>query len=227
MRHLYGIRKLSVNSGHRKALLRNLAMSLFEHERIHTTRTRAKALRPFAEKLITLAKRGDLHARRLAARDVHQHGILSKLFGELAERYRTRPGGYTRILHTGHRPGDNGAMALIELIDAKLKIKQVSEGKAEPKAKKAKGGAKHDHSHHAHDDHDHDHDHHDHDHGDDHGHDHEHGDEDKKGVGKKASKKAPAKEKKASPKAKAEKKPTKAKSKSVKTSKSTKSKKDK
>lgn len=117
MRHQNGIKKLGRNGSHRRALMRNLAIALFRHERIHTTAAKARALRPYAEQLVTLAKRGDLHARRLAARQVHDHEILQKLFGDLAERFRTRQGGYTRVLKVGVRRGDNGMMALIELVD--------------------------------------------------------------------------------------------------------------
>lgn len=117
MRHQNGVKKLNRNGAHRRALLRNLAIALFEHERIETTDAKAHALRPFAERLITLAKRGDLHARRQAARYVHDHAVLQKLFSDLAERFRTRQGGYTRVLKLGVRRGDNGMMALIELVD--------------------------------------------------------------------------------------------------------------
>src|SRR5690349_4372426 len=101
MRHKHGIAKLGRTGTHRRAVLRNLATALFEHERIVTTHTKAMALRPFAEKLLTLSKRGDLHARRLAARHIQDQDILSKLFSELAERYQDRPGGYTRVLKMG------------------------------------------------------------------------------------------------------------------------------
>jgi large subunit ribosomal protein L17 len=117
MRHQNGIKKLNRNGSHRRALLRNLAMALFQHGRIKTTAAKAQALRPFAERLITLAKRGDLHSRRLAARHVHDHETLQKLFSEIAESCRTRPGGYTRVLKLGVRRGDNGMMSLIELVD--------------------------------------------------------------------------------------------------------------
>jgi large subunit ribosomal protein L17 len=94
-----------------------MAVALFRHERNHTTAGKAKVLRPFAERLITLARRGDLHARRLAARDVHDHEILQKLFDDLGERFRQRAGGYTRMLKTGVRTGDNSPTALVELVD--------------------------------------------------------------------------------------------------------------
>ncbi len=121
MRHQHLHHRLNRTSTHRRAMLRNMAIALFRHERIETTDAKAKALKPFAEKLITLSKRGDLHARREAARYVHDHDILRKLFDELAERYRTRAGGYTRVLKTGFRRGDAAPMSLIELVDAKLK----------------------------------------------------------------------------------------------------------
>src|SRR5688500_18365321 len=113
MRHMHGLKKLNRSGSHCIATLRNMANALFTQERIHTTEIKAKALRPWAEKLITLGKRGDLHARRKAAEDIHDHSTLQKLFGELAERFKTRPGGYTRILRLGRRHGDNGMAALI------------------------------------------------------------------------------------------------------------------
>jgi len=93
-----------------------MAMSLFLHERITTTTARAKELRPYVERLITLAKRGDLHARRLAARRIADRDVLGKLFDDIAPRYAERPGGYTRILKLGNRKGDAAEMALIELV---------------------------------------------------------------------------------------------------------------
>lgn len=117
MRHRNGIKKLNRNGSHRRALMRNMAIALFEHERIHTTAIKAKVLRPFAERLITLAKRGDLHARRLAARDVHDAVVLQKLFDKIGPLFAERAGGYTRVLKTGHRKGDNSATALIELTE--------------------------------------------------------------------------------------------------------------
>ena len=116
MRHRKKGRNLSRSPSHRKALLRNMAMSLFQHERITTTTARAKELRPYAERLITLAKRGDLHARRLAARRIADRDVLGKLFDDIAPRYSERPGGYTRILKLGNRKGDAAEMALIELV---------------------------------------------------------------------------------------------------------------
>ena len=117
MRHRKKGRGLSRSPSHRRALLRNMATSLFEHERITTTEARAKELRPYAERLITLAKRGDLHARRQAARRISDREVLGKLFDDLGPRYTERPGGYTRILKLGTpRKGDAADMALIELV---------------------------------------------------------------------------------------------------------------
>lgn len=117
MRHHKGVKKLNRNGSHRRSLLRNLAIALFRHERIETTVVKAKALRPFAERLITLAKRGDLHARRLAGRHVADQEILSKLFADLGPRFSERAGGYTRVLRTRVRRGDNATQALIELTE--------------------------------------------------------------------------------------------------------------
>lgn len=116
MRHRKKGRQLSRTRSHRKATLRNLATSLFRHERIETTTAKAKELRPFAERLITLARRGDLHARRLAAAKIQDREVLGKLFDEIAPRYLERPGGYTRVLKLGNRKGDAAEMSLIELV---------------------------------------------------------------------------------------------------------------
>jgi len=117
MRHRKKGRQLSRTASHRRATLRNLAANLFQHGRIETTTAKAKELRPYAERLITLARRGDLHARRLAARKIHDRAILGKLFDEIGPRFQARPGGYTRILKLGTRRGDAAEMALIELVD--------------------------------------------------------------------------------------------------------------
>lgn len=117
MRHRKNGRKLNRTASHRRAMLRNMATSLFLHERIETTTAKAKELRPYAERLITLAKRGDLHARRLAAAKVRDRAVVGKLFDELGPRYQDRPGGYTRILKLGARKGDAADMALIELVN--------------------------------------------------------------------------------------------------------------
>ncbi len=116
MRHRAKGRQLSRTSSHRRALLNNMATSLFQHERIVTTEAKAKELRPFAEKLITLARRGDLHARRLVERKVKDREVLAKLFAEIGPRFAGRPGGYTRILKLGHRPGAGADQARIELL---------------------------------------------------------------------------------------------------------------
>ena len=116
MRHRKKGRQLSRTRSHRKATLRNLATSLFRHERIETTTAKAKELRPFAERLITLARRGDVHARRLAATKIQDREVLGKLFDEIAPRYSERPGGYTRVLKLGNRKGDAAEMSLIELV---------------------------------------------------------------------------------------------------------------
>ncbi len=117
MRHRKKGRKLSRTPSHRKATLRNMAASLFLHERIETTTAKAKELRPYAERLITLARRGDVHSRRLAARKIHDRNVLGKLFDDIAPRFTERPGGYTRILKLGNRKGDAADMSLIELVD--------------------------------------------------------------------------------------------------------------
>ncbi|MBK7947220.1 MAG: 50S ribosomal protein L17 [Deltaproteobacteria bacterium] len=117
MNHRRNQRKLSRTSSHRKALLRNMVTSLLEHEAIRTTDAKAKELRGVAEKMITLGKRGTLHARRQALATIRSKEVTAKLFDELAGRYRTRAGGYTRIVKLGPRPGDAAPMALIELVD--------------------------------------------------------------------------------------------------------------
>src|SRR5580765_7155898 len=118
MKHRVAGRKLGRTSMHRTALLRNLSTELFRHERIRTTLMKAKELRPFAEKLITLSKRETLHARRLVLRDIHDAEVVSKMFDTISSRFAQRPGGYTRIVKLGPRRGDNAEMALIELVGA-------------------------------------------------------------------------------------------------------------
>jgi large subunit ribosomal protein L17 len=117
MRHLKQGRKLGRTTAHRKALLRNLATALLEHERIVTTEPKAKELRRVADKLVTLGKRGDLHARRQALQVVRSNAVMRKLFNDIAPRFAERQGGYTRVLRLGYRPGDAAAMAVIELVD--------------------------------------------------------------------------------------------------------------
>jgi large subunit ribosomal protein L17 len=120
MRHLKQGRKLGRTSAHRKALLRNLATALFEHERITTTEPKAKELRRVADRLVTLGKRGDLHARRQALQVVRSTDIVRKLFDDIAPRFAERRGGYTRVLRLGYRAGDAAAMAIIELVDSPI-----------------------------------------------------------------------------------------------------------
>ena len=117
MRHGVAGRKLNVTSSHRLAMFRNMAVALIKHEQITTTLPKAKELRPVVEKLITLGKRGGLHARRQAHAQLRDEVIVAKLFTSLADRYRARPGGYARVLRAGMRYGDAADMAVIELID--------------------------------------------------------------------------------------------------------------
>ena len=117
MRHRIKGRKLNRTAAHRRAMLRNMATSLFRHGRIETTTAKAKELRPYAERLITLAKRGDLHARRQVARKIADRQVLGALFEDIGPRFSERPGGYTRILKLGARKGDAAEMSLIELVD--------------------------------------------------------------------------------------------------------------
>lgn len=116
MRHRAKGRQLSRTASHRRALLANMATSLFRHEGIETTEAKAKELRPYAERLITLARRGDLHALRQAERKIKDREVLSRLFKEIGPRFAARPGGYTRILKVGHRVGDGADVARIELL---------------------------------------------------------------------------------------------------------------
>ena len=117
MRHRKSGRKLNRTASHRKAMFKNMVAALIKHEQIITTLPKAKELRPVVEKLITLGKRGDLHARRLVFAKLRDDGMTKKLFDVLADRYRERPGGYTRVLKAGFRYGDSAPMAVIELVD--------------------------------------------------------------------------------------------------------------
>ena len=128
MRHGVAGRKLNVTSTHRLAMFRNMAVALLKHEQITTTLPKAKELRPVAEKLITLGKRGGLHARRLAHAQLRDDVIVTKLFGALADRYRTRAGGYCRVLKAGVRYGDAADMAVIELVDRDVAAKGLDSG---------------------------------------------------------------------------------------------------
>ena len=128
MRHGLSGRKLGVTSSHRAAMFRNMAVALIKHEQITTTLPKAKELRPVAEKLITLGKRGDLHAKRQAFNQLRDETIVAKLFSSLAERYKTRSGGYTRVLKAGMRHGDAADMAVIELVERDVAAKGLDSG---------------------------------------------------------------------------------------------------
>jgi large subunit ribosomal protein L17 len=128
MRHGLSGRKLGVTSSHRLAMFRNMAVALIKHEQITTTLPKAKELRPVAEKLITLAKRGDLHAKRLAFNQLRDETIVTKLFSTMADRYKTRNGGYTRVLKAGMRFGDAADMAVIEFVDRDVSAKGLDSG---------------------------------------------------------------------------------------------------
>jgi large subunit ribosomal protein L17 len=145
MRHRRTVPKLGRTASHRKAMLRNMVTSLFREERVETTVPKAKEARRVAERMITVAKRGSLHARRRAGRVVRDAAVLKKLFDEIAPRFAERPGGYTRILKTGFRSGDNAPLSILELLsDEKAKGGEKSPGaakKGEKKGKKAKAKA--------------------------------------------------------------------------------------
>ena len=117
MRHRHSGRQLNRNSSHRKAMFRNMTVSLVEHELIKTTLPKAKELRRMAEPFITMAKSDSVHKRRVAFNRLRDREVVTKLFNELGPRYRERPGGYLRILKTGYRAGDNAPMAFVELVD--------------------------------------------------------------------------------------------------------------
>lgn len=147
MRHRNGGRKLGVTSDHRKAMLRQLVEALFLHGRIRTTVTRAKEAQPIAERIVTWAKKGTLHHRRLAFSVIYRQDVVNRVFDHIVEWYRTRQGGYTRIVKMGFRPGDRAPMAILELVDwvageklAGQNLKQVKkpEGEGEPEDKKDK-----------------------------------------------------------------------------------------
>lgn len=149
MRHRAANRKLGRVSEHRIALLRNQATALIRHERINTTVAKAKALRPFVERLITIAKRGlaegsdttrALHARRLVARDLADRTVLRKLFDSIAPRFTERPGGYTRLLRSGRRLGDDAPLAQVELVGSEYKP-EADEARAAPEEEESTGVA--------------------------------------------------------------------------------------
>lgn len=136
MRHRVSGKKLGRDTAHRRALLRNLVTSLLDKERVKTTLAKAKAARPMAEKMITLAKKDTLHARRQALRFIFKKEVVRKLFEELGPRFSERPGGYTRIVKIGPRAGDGTEMAMIELIGSELKKKEKKKEKEKGRAKK-------------------------------------------------------------------------------------------
>ena len=128
MRHGVSGRKLGVTTSHRLAMLRSMATSLIKHEQITTTLPKAKELRPYVERIITLGKRGDLHARRQAYAQIRDERVVDKLFTTIAERYKARAGGYTRVLKAGMRYGDAASMAVIELVERDLAAKGLDSG---------------------------------------------------------------------------------------------------
>lgn len=123
MRHGNGYRKLNRTASHRKAMFANMAASLIEHEQIVTTLPKAKEIRPIVEKLVTLGKRGDLHARRQAISAIRDVKVVAKLFDTIASRYATRNGGYIRIMKAGFRAGDNAPLAVVEFVERDVDAK--------------------------------------------------------------------------------------------------------
>jgi large subunit ribosomal protein L17 len=134
VRHARTGKKLGRDSAHRKALYSNLAGALIEHGRIKTTVTKAKAVKPIAEQMITLGRRGDLHARRQATAFLRSRDVVHKLFAEVAPRFKDRPGGYSRIIKIGPRPGDAAEMVYLELVDEEYVARQREERTPEPVA---------------------------------------------------------------------------------------------
>ncbi|MDX6451538.1 MAG: large subunit ribosomal protein [Gaiellaceae bacterium] len=132
MRHARAGKKLGRDSAHRKALYSNLAGALIEHGRIKTTVTKAKAVKPHVEHMITLGRRGDLHARRQATAFLRSRDVVHKLFADVAPLFKDRPGGYTRIIKIGTRPGDSAEMAYIELVDEEYVAAQIEERTPDP-----------------------------------------------------------------------------------------------
>jgi large subunit ribosomal protein L17 len=138
MKHRVAGRRLDRTTEHRTAMFRNMVTSLIEHERITTTTPKAKELKRIADKVITLAKKGGTHARRLAFKDVRDPAALAKLFDTLGPRFMARPGGYTRIIRVANRVGDNAEMAVIELVEKTPAAPEQGEDKGEGKKAKAK-----------------------------------------------------------------------------------------
>jgi large subunit ribosomal protein L17 len=142
MKHRRGFNPLERMPAHRKALHRNMVTSLFRYERIRTTKTKALAIRRSAEKLITRAKVDNVHNRRIVSSRLYDEGIVAKLFTDIALRMKERPGGYTRILKLGERPGDAAEIVILELVDYKLNADDASSRKAKKEAKKRDASAK-------------------------------------------------------------------------------------
>src|SRR3712207_5552425 len=141
MRHRIAGRKLGITSSHRLAMFRNMATSLLKHEQITTTLPKAKELRPYVERIITLGKRGGLHARRQAYAQIMDERVVDKLFTTLADRYRERPGGYCRVLKAGIRYGDAADMAVIELVDRDPAAKGQDSGPKPERPEEGEAGA--------------------------------------------------------------------------------------
>ncbi|MBJ86109.1 MAG: 50S ribosomal protein L17 [Pelagibacterales bacterium] len=137
MRHKLSHRKLNRTSSHRKAMFANMSSALIKHEQIRTTLAKAKELRPIVEKLITLGKKGSLHARRNAISRLAPDAYIDKLFGEVAKRYENRNGGYTRIIKDGNRYGDSAPMAYIELVDRDINAKGQDSGPVQESTEEA------------------------------------------------------------------------------------------
>ena len=137
MRHLNAGRKLNRTASHRKALFRNLVTSLLQHEHVRTTDAKAKELRRFADRMITLGKRGTLHARRQALSYIRSRAVVTKLFDEIATRFRERPGGYTRLVKVGSRHGDAASMSVVELTDRGETARVEAERKRERRRRRA------------------------------------------------------------------------------------------
>jgi len=142
MRHRARSRKLGRTSAHRKAMYRNMVTSLLDHESIRTTDAKAKEVRRLAERMITLGKRGGLHARRRALRVIRSRHITEKVFDDLAERYRSRPGGYTRVLKLGPRVGDAASLSVVQLVESGAEAEEPKGKKATRKKAAAKPAAK-------------------------------------------------------------------------------------
>lgn len=141
MRHRIAGRKLGRTTSHRLAMLRNLVTSLLEHEKVKTTDAKAKELRPLAEKMIGLGKRGDLHARRQVLSIVRKGDVVRKLFDTLSPRYQSRNGGYTRIVKLGYRPGDGAPVSVVELVVEGKEVRGLRKRRAGKKRQRDKGAA--------------------------------------------------------------------------------------